>query len=252
MTDAAEPGRRQKVVAARPSTPSQHQRYERILLIATEMLRDGGEDALQMRNLSERACVSLATLYRYFPSKDHVMLAVAAYRFETAFVRIADRRYPGDTVRERVAYFLLRSFAREQDEPEFSTAMHKVLATSDPELTDMVAYVRAIIQSHLRVAAGPITKQQELVIPVVMDIAHTAVLDCLSSRVSTEYATMMILLGSRLIDLDEAVIEEDRTNAGTWAVAQESPGIRTGSGPPDGAGPRRVAGAGTEPPVATP
>jgi len=223
MAEAVEHGRRQRFVAARPSTPSQHQRYERILLIATEMLRDGGEDALHMKSLPERADVSLATLYRYFPSKDHIMLAVAAYRLENAFFGVADRHYPGHTVGERVAYFFLRSLAREKEQPQFSAAMHKGMATSDPELTEMVVYVREMIQSHLRSAAGPVTKQQELVIPVVMDTAHTAVLDCLSGRVSTEYATMMILLGSRLLDLDADVIDDDRTRAAAWALTQKLP-----------------------------
>jgi len=217
MAEAVEHGQRQRFVAARPSTPSQHQRYERILNIATEMLRDGGEDALHMKSLPERADVSLATLYRYFPSKDHIMLAVAAYRLENAFFGVAHRQYPGDTVGERVAFFFLRSLAREQEQPQFSAAMHKGMATSDPELTEMVAYVREMIQSHIRSAAGPVTKQQELVIPVVMDIAHTAVLDSLSGRVSTEYATVRILLGSRLLDLDADVIDA------TWALTQKLP-----------------------------
>ena len=38
------------------------------------MLSAGGEDALQMKELSQRADVSVATLYRYFPAKDHVLL----------------------------------------------------------------------------------------------------------------------------------------------------------------------------------
>lgn len=37
--------------------------------------------ALQMKDLAQRADVSLATLYRYFPAKDHVLLPARA-RFE--------------------------------------------------------------------------------------------------------------------------------------------------------------------------
>jgi AcrR family transcriptional regulator len=51
-----------------PSTPAQHGRRDRILETATAMLSAGGEDALQMKELSQRADVSLATLYRYFPA----------------------------------------------------------------------------------------------------------------------------------------------------------------------------------------
>ena len=35
-----------------------------------------------MKELSQRADVSLATLYRYFPAKDHVLLAITLSRYE--------------------------------------------------------------------------------------------------------------------------------------------------------------------------
>jgi len=44
------------------------------------MLAAGGEDALQMKDLSQRAGVSVASLYRYFPAKDHVLLAILLSR----------------------------------------------------------------------------------------------------------------------------------------------------------------------------
>jgi AcrR family transcriptional regulator len=47
-----------------PSTPAQHGRRDRILESAAAILAAGGEDALQMKELAQRADVSLATLYR--------------------------------------------------------------------------------------------------------------------------------------------------------------------------------------------
>ena len=67
-----------------PSTSAQHGRYERILQAATAMLALGGEDMLQMKELAQRAEVSLATLYRYFPAKEHVVLAIAVRRYQNA------------------------------------------------------------------------------------------------------------------------------------------------------------------------
>ncbi len=52
------------------------------------MLAAGGEDALQMKDLSQRAGVSLATLYRYFPAKDHVLLAILLSRYTTALAQV--------------------------------------------------------------------------------------------------------------------------------------------------------------------
>ena len=67
-----------------------------------------------MKELSQRAEVSLATLYRYFPSKDYLLLAIALDRYETAYRRILSERPRGSTARERVANHLLREFGAEQ------------------------------------------------------------------------------------------------------------------------------------------
>lgn len=54
---------------------SQQDRRRRIVRAALELL-DGAEyDAIQMRDVSERAGVALATIYRYFTSKEHLYAA---------------------------------------------------------------------------------------------------------------------------------------------------------------------------------
>ena len=60
-----------------PDTPAQQARYDRVIAVATDVLSAGGLEAVQMKDLAQRAGVSLATLYRYFPSKDYLLLAVA-------------------------------------------------------------------------------------------------------------------------------------------------------------------------------
>jgi AcrR family transcriptional regulator len=60
-------------------TPSQHARRARIIDTATQLLEERDYDRIQIREVAEGAGVALATLYRYFPSKEqlyaHVLLA---------------------------------------------------------------------------------------------------------------------------------------------------------------------------------
>src|ERR1700678_1616597 len=98
------------VTPATPSTPAQRERYDRVLTTAAAILSAGGEEALQMKDLAQRADVSLATLYRYFPAKDHVLLAISASRYENALRRVTGERPRGATVQERVTNHLLREF----------------------------------------------------------------------------------------------------------------------------------------------
>src|SRR5919108_352324 len=55
--------------------PSQRARRDRIVVAATELLAEVGYEAVQMRDVAERADVALGTLYRYFSSKEHLYAA---------------------------------------------------------------------------------------------------------------------------------------------------------------------------------
>ena len=79
----------QENLPAVPETPVQQARYDRVIAAATEVLSAGGQEAVQMKDLAQRAGVSLATLYRYFPAKDYVLLAVALSRYQAAWRRVS-------------------------------------------------------------------------------------------------------------------------------------------------------------------
>jgi TetR/AcrR family transcriptional regulator, cholesterol catabolism regulator len=80
---------------------SQRARRERILDVAMELATDGGYDAVQMRAVADRADVALGTLYRYFPSKVHLLVAALGRTFQElqASVPVAG---PDGTPEERV------------------------------------------------------------------------------------------------------------------------------------------------------
>src|SRR6201994_4981078 len=129
---------RQAMTPAPPSTPAQHDRYQRMLQMATSMLASGGEDALQMKELAERAAVSLATLYRYFPSKDHLLLAIARSRYETALRRVRSETPSGSDVQDRITRHFLREFRAEQRDQRLTAAMTRVLTDTRPEYAPII------------------------------------------------------------------------------------------------------------------
>jgi AcrR family transcriptional regulator len=68
------------VVAVHPDPVSlprgQQERRDRIVRAAIALLEHGGEyDAIQMRDVAHEAGVALATVYRYFTSKEHLYAA---------------------------------------------------------------------------------------------------------------------------------------------------------------------------------
>ncbi|MDQ0680969.1 AcrR family transcriptional regulator [Arthrobacter pascens] len=68
-------------MAARPSAPRQQLRYARILEAAGGFARKG-LDSVDLAEVAAKADVPLGTLYRYFPSATHLMLAVYRHQLE--------------------------------------------------------------------------------------------------------------------------------------------------------------------------
>src|SRR6266568_3937978 len=61
---------------------AQRERRKRILDATLALASKGGYDAVQMRTVAERADVALGTLYRYFPSKIHLLVGALTEEME--------------------------------------------------------------------------------------------------------------------------------------------------------------------------
>jgi TetR/AcrR family transcriptional regulator, cholesterol catabolism regulator len=176
------------------------------------MLEAGGEDALQMKELSQRAGVSVATLYRYFPAKDHVLLAILLSRYSDALTKVTARTAPGATPRERVTGHLLREFRAEQREPRLTAALVRVISETSRSYSDILErteHLHMQMLEHVAGAGRPISEQQRQLLPVVLAIFGTATRRWLAGVASPAQARFEIRVGCRLLDmLDEDVMLE--------------------------------------------
>ena len=71
---------------------AQRDRHRRILDATLALASKGGYEAVQMRTVAERADVALGTLYRYFPSKIHLLVSALARELERYLERLERRR----------------------------------------------------------------------------------------------------------------------------------------------------------------
>jgi AcrR family transcriptional regulator len=110
---------------------SQHQRRKRILQAAAALASRGGVEAMQMRTVAERAGVALGTLYRYFPSKMDLVVAVVNEEMDTLEASL-DRRPPtAGTPAGRAVEVLMRATRGLMREPELADALIRSLLLSD-------------------------------------------------------------------------------------------------------------------------
>lgn len=76
--------------AAEPTSAGQKARYVRIVDAATGLAETHELDRIQMQEVARRAGVAVATLYRYFPSKVHLFVAVMAKEVDLMLEAVPD------------------------------------------------------------------------------------------------------------------------------------------------------------------
>src|SRR5262250_2259412 len=105
------------VTEAEFSSAAQRERRQRILDATLALASRGGYDAVQMRAVADRAGVALGTLYRYFPSKIHLLVSALAREFERNQEKLDRISIPGGTPYERMLFVLGRITRAMQREP---------------------------------------------------------------------------------------------------------------------------------------
>ncbi len=116
-------------------------RRQRMLDAAVELASSGGFDAVQMRAVAERADVALGTLYRYFPSKVHLLVSALGSELERAALAQDRRVLPGATPYDRVMDVLGRYTRLLQRDPLLTEAMTRAYVFADASAAPAVRVV---------------------------------------------------------------------------------------------------------------
>jgi TetR/AcrR family transcriptional regulator, cholesterol catabolism regulator len=201
------------VVPAEPVTDAQRVRYRRMVDVATMLVTTGGEDALQMSEMPSLAEVSLATLYRYFPSKEHLLFAVVEQHLESLLERAHPSPRHGSTVRERVARNLLRAFDFDQRVPTMGSVVRRLSRTSDPAFSAERARVGQLQLDIVLKVAEPMSDHQREVLGPVLHAAGGAIETWMSGLGTSSDVRFAIFSACRLLDLPPDVVDEDRALA---------------------------------------
>ncbi len=118
---------------------SQLRRLRRIVDAASELAEKGGFEGVRLRDVAEASGVALGTLYRYFRSKEDILVFVLAEELDALEKSLAQRPAKGDTPRERAgAVFHLTTRAL-TSRPPFAQAVLRAVASGEPETTVKVA-----------------------------------------------------------------------------------------------------------------
>lgn len=187
---------------------AQRDRRRRILDATLTLASKGGYDAVQMRTVADKADVAVGTLYRYFPSKVHLLVTSLARELSRVESRVDRSQLHGDNAIERLRHVLdMITFAMQRD-PLLTEAMTRAFMFADASATAEVDQVAGIID---RLLAGAIVDEGEptdddlAIARVLADVWMSNLVQWLTRRASATDVTNRLELTVRLLLKDRIV-----------------------------------------------
>ncbi len=180
---------------------AQRDRRKRILDATLALASKGGYEAVQMRAVAERADVALGTLYRYFPSKIHLLVSALAREFERTQEKLDRTAIPGDTSYERMLYVLGRTTRSMQREPLLTEAMTRAFMFADPSAASEVNAVARMMEELLTKAMhdGEPTGDERAIARVIGDVWLSNLVAWVTRRASANDVANHLELAARLL-----------------------------------------------------
>jgi AcrR family transcriptional regulator len=128
-------------------TAEQLDRRRRLIDAAFELGAEGGYDAVQMRDVAVTANVALATIYRYFTSKDHLLAAAMTEWTGRLQGRVAQSPPRGSTAADQMVDVLHRACKAMERQPKLSVALVRALSSPDAGVQESASEVQGQIAS---------------------------------------------------------------------------------------------------------
>jgi AcrR family transcriptional regulator len=180
---------------------AQRERRKRILDATLALASKGGYDAVQMRTVATQANVALGTLYRYFPSKIHLLVSGLAREFERTQEKLDRAPIPGATPYDRMLHVLGRMTRMMQREPMLTEAMTRAFMFADPSAAAEVNTVARLMERMLTKAMhdGEPSADDMAIARVIGDVWLSNLVAWVTRRASATDVSNHLELAARLL-----------------------------------------------------
>jgi TetR/AcrR family transcriptional regulator, cholesterol catabolism regulator len=182
---------------------AQQARRRRILAAAAELATEGGFDAVQMREVADRADVALGTLYRYFPSKIHLLVSVLADEMERLHDRLTTAPPANGEAADRVVAVLQRSIrALQRNPPLYGAVVRAMMFGDESTLAENAAvskHMDAIVTAAMVGRDGTVTDDDLSVARLISKIWLADILSWLAGRSTVDQMQVDVEHAVRLL-----------------------------------------------------
>jgi TetR/AcrR family transcriptional regulator, cholesterol catabolism regulator len=180
---------------------AQRERRKRILDATLAIASKGGYEAVQMRAVAERADVAVGTLYRYFPSKVHLLVSALGREFERIDAKTDRAAMAGGTPYQRLSFMVGKLNRAMQRNPLLTEAMTRAFVFADASAAGEVDHVGKLMDSMFARAMsdGEPTEDQYHIARVISDVWLSNLLAWLTRRASATDVSKRLDLAVRLL-----------------------------------------------------
>ncbi|ORV46556.1 transcriptional regulator [Mycolicibacter engbaekii] len=186
---------------------AQRERRKRILDATLAIASKGGYDAVQMRAVADRADVAVGTLYRYFPSKVHLLVSAMGREIARVDTKTDAATFAATTRHQRLNLVVNKLNRAMQRNPLLTEAMTRAYVFADASAAGEVDHVQKLIDSMFAGAMsdGEPTEEQYHISRVISDVWLSNLLAWLTRRASaTDFTTRLDLAVRLLIGDDDS------------------------------------------------
>jgi AcrR family transcriptional regulator len=168
---------------------AQRERRKRILDATLAIASKGGYD------------VAVGTLYRYFPSKVHLLVSALGREFERIDAKTDRSTVPGGTPYQRLNFMVSKLNRAMQRNPLLTEAMTRAYVFADASAAGEVDHVEKIIDSMFAraMSVGEPTEDQYHIARVISDVWLSNLLAWLTRRASASDVSKRLDLAVRLL-----------------------------------------------------
>jgi AcrR family transcriptional regulator len=190
-----------ELVMRRRLSPEQQERRQRVIEVATRLATNGGYDAVAMKDVAEQSGVALATLYRWFASKDHLLCEVLlewGARLESDLRGAPPAEVDGAA---RILEFVHRLSDTVAAFPRLAAAVTRAVVSFDPSVLEHQDDFDALVGRWIDLALGDLdVPNRESVIEVLEAVCFANLIGLVGGR------TTLADFGARLERAAQAVL----------------------------------------------
>jgi TetR/AcrR family transcriptional regulator, cholesterol catabolism regulator len=188
-------------------------RRQRLLDSALGLLEERDYERISVREVAESAGVALATLYHYFPSKDHLFAEALVQWASTLGPDVTRRPLTGTTAAQRVEGALLRAARAFERRPQLARLLTRFETSDEPFAHEVLARLDSTTSDVYLGLLADLPRDEALRVVRVLDAVFDSSLRAWSSGRSTAADlrrslsdAVGLLLGDRADDGSDAEV----------------------------------------------